>query len=148
MHRPGRILLAEDNSDDAELTLMALSESGVQQDDVQVAIDGVEALQMISEWAEDPHIPLPRLTLLDLKLPKRSGLEVLQRIRADERTRRMPVIILTSSLEHTDTSAAYDLAVNAYVRKPVDYPSFVEMTRVLTRFWLEMNELPVAERTG
>jgi two-component system, response regulator len=135
-------MLAEDNADDAELTLMAFSQVGVPEHEIAVAVDGAEALSMIDKWVADLTTAMPTLTLLDLKLPKHSGLEVLRRIRSDKRTHHMPVVILTSSLERNDTSDAYELGVNAYVRKPVDYPSFVELVRTMTRFWLEMNEPP------
>jgi len=144
------ILLIEDNSDDAELTLLAFEENKLR-NNVTVVHDGEEALEYVFrtgryESLEDK--PLPALILLDLKLPKVSGMDVLKRIRANEETDYLPVIILTSSKEDEDVVASYRLGANAYVRKPVDYNQFVEAAKVLGLFWLVLNEPPVRRRPG
>jgi CheY-like chemotaxis protein len=136
------ILLVEDNPDDEELTLMALRENHMQ-NAVVVAHDGVEALDYL--FGTGPHAGrdlamMPALTLLDLNLPRISGLEVLRRIRSDERTRLLPVVILTSSKEDVDLVASYSLGCNGYVRKPVGFPEFVEATRQVGLYWLLLNE--------
>jgi CheY-like chemotaxis protein len=141
-HRPGRVLLVEDNDDDAELTMMALSRHGLGVAEVVRASDGAQALEAIDRALQDPELALPSLTLLDLKLPRRSGLEVLRDIRAGDPTRQMPVVVLTASAEPEDTEAAYRLNVNAYLKKPLDRASFVDVVGTLAQFWLEFNELP------
>src|SRR5690606_35000863 len=118
------ILLVEDNADDAELTLRALRKGRVS-DRVQVARDGAEALAFLFGEGTIAPTRLPRAVLLALKLPKVDGLEVLRRIRADARTRRMPVVVLTSSGESSDVTRCYDLGVNSYIVKPVDLESFM-----------------------
>jgi two-component system response regulator len=138
------ILLVEDNQDDEELALMALKKGQVA-NEVVVARDGVEALDYV--FGTGPHAgrdvgALPQLMLLDLKLPKVDGLEVLRRVRADPRTRRLPVVILTSSREEEDLIQGYDLGANSYVRKPVDFAQFVEAVRQLQVYWLVLNEPP------
>ena len=138
------ILLVEDNSDDEELTLIAFRQNNFM-DKVTVARDRVEALDYL--FATGPHAGrdlsvMPSLILLDLKLPKVDGLEVLRRVRGDPRTRRLPVIILTSSREEQDLIASYDLGCNSYVRKPVDFSEFVEAARQLGVYWLVLNEVP------
>lgn len=137
----GRILLVEDSSDDIELTMMAFRRSNIR-NEVVVSRDGAEAMALIERWAHEGPSALPALVLLDLKLPKIGGLELLRWIRSDERTRRMPVIILTSSNEDGDLAMGYDLGVNAYVRKPIDFASFGEAIRILGLFWLVVNEAP------
>jgi CheY-like chemotaxis protein len=138
------ILLVEDNPDDLELTLLALKRSNLSQD-VVVARDGQEALDYLfgegNHAQRDPR-EMPMITLLDLKLPKINGLEVLQRVRSDPRTRRLPVVILTSSDERGDLVASYNLGANSYVRKPVDVAQFNEVLRQLTHYWLRVNLPP------
>lgn len=134
------ILLVEDNPDDEELTLMALESSGLA-NVIDVARDGVEAL----EYLLDPARPLPQLVLLDLKLPKIDGLEVLRRLREHERGRGVPVVILTSSREESDLARGYAHGANSYVRKPVDFDEFAESVRQLGLYWLVINE-PLTSR--
>ena len=138
------ILLVEDNPDDEALTLRALEKTRIG-DGVVVARDGAEALDFLfcmNEYADrDPH-DLPQLVLLDLKLPKMDGLEVLRRLRADPRTRILPVVILTSSKEELDLIEGYKNRVNSYIRKPVDFTEFVETVRELGLYWLGLNEDP------
>lgn len=132
------VILVEDNPDDEELTLRALDKAKVA-NKVIVARDGAEALELIfSRCSSDqPH---PALVLLDLKLPKVDGLEVLRRIRADERTRLIPVVILTSSAEQEDILTGYRNGANGYVRKPVKFADFAEAVSALGMFWLLLNE--------
>jgi two-component system response regulator len=141
------ILLVEDNQDDEELALLAFKKNNVA-NEVVVARDGVEALDYL--FGTGPHAgrdvaALPQLMLLDLKLPKVDGLEVLRRVRADPRTRRLPVVILTSSKEEEDLIQAYDLGVNSYVRKPVAFDQFVKAASQLQMYWLVLNEAPPAK---
>jgi two-component system response regulator len=134
------ILLIEDNPSDVELTRRALEKSRIANEMV-VAEDGEAALEYLGrEGASE----LPAIALLDLNLPKLSGLEVLRRIRADARTRRMPVVILTSSKEEQDLAAGYDLGVNSYIRKPVDFKQFAHCIEQLGLYWLVLNEQPPA----
>jgi two-component system, response regulator len=135
------ILLVEDNVDDVDLTLMALEQEHIA-NPMEVARDGVEALARL----EDTSKPVPMLVLLDLKLPRISGLEVLKRIRANERTHNVPVVVLTSSREESDLGSTYDSGANAYVRKPVDFDRFTEIVRQLGLFWLVTNEPPPEAR--
>ena len=138
------ILLVEDNADDEELTVRALKKNNVT-NDLVVARDGVEALDYLfgtGDYAGRDTAALPGLVLLDLKLPKIDGLEVLRRIRADERTRRMPVTVLTSSKEEQDLIKSYDLGANSYIRKPVDFNQFTDAVRQLGLYWLMLNEVP------
>lgn len=140
------ILLVEDNPDDEELTLRALDRNLIA-NEVVVAHDGEEALDFIfgrGAWEGRDPADLPAVILLDLNLPKLDGLSVLRQIRADERTRRAPVVILTSSSEQQDLLRGYDLGANSYVRKPVAFEEFVEAVRQLGLYWLVLNELPVA----
>lgn len=134
------ILLVEDNEDDEELTLRALRKNHIG-NRVVVARDGAEALDQIF-GATGGGVRLPTLTLLDLRLPRISGLEVLRRIREDPRTKRTPVVILTASKEESDVLAGYELGANAYVRKPVSFLEFAEAVKVLGLFWLILNESP------
>ena len=139
------ILLVEDNPDDELLTLRALKKSNLA-NEVVVARDGEEALDyLFATGAHAARAPtaLPQVTLLDLNLPKMDGLGVLRRMRADERTRRLPVVILTSSKQEEDVLRSYDLGANAYVRKPVDFAKFSEAVNTLGLFWLLLNESPV-----
>src|SRR5512139_190447 len=136
------ILLVEDNEDDEELTIRALRKNHIG-NKVVVARDGAEALERIfGPPGGQEEIRLPTLTLLDLRLPRISGLEVLRRIRDDPRTKRAPVVILTASKEESDVLAGYELGANAYVRKPVSFSEFAEAVRVLGLFWLILNEAP------
>jgi CheY-like chemotaxis protein len=138
------ILLVEDNPDDEALTLRALKGSKVV-NDVVVAHDGVEALDYLfgtGAYAGRDTSVLPTVILLDLKLPKLDGLEVLQRLRADERTRFAPVVILTTSKEEQDLVASYTRGCNSYVRKPVDFTQFAEAVRQLSLYWALVNEVP------
>lgn len=144
MTRSGIILLVEDNPDDLELALRAFEKSKVV-NRVVVARDGQEALEYL--FASGPHAGRsgdddPQVVLLDLKLPKLDGLSVLRRIREDERTRRIPVVVLTSSQEESDLIASYDLGANSFVRKPVDFAEFSEASRNLGLYWLVLNQLP------
>ena len=136
------ILLVEDNSSDEKLTVLALRKCEVP-NEVAVVRDGAEALDYLfatgAYSARDPCV-LPTLVLLDLNLPKINGLEVLRRIRADERARTLPVVILTSSKEDEDITQGYASGANAYVRKPVDYAQFVGAAQTLGVFWLQLNE--------
>ena len=138
------ILLIEDNSSDIELTVRAL-EKGRIANNLVVASDGQEALDYIfgkGEYEGRDSSDLPALTLLDLKLPKVSGLDVLRQIRSAPATHRMPVVILTSSREEHDMAAGYDLGVNSYIRKPVDFEHFVHCVAQLGLYWLVLNEGP------
>jgi two-component system response regulator len=138
------ILLVEDNADDEALTIRALKKNNVT-NALVVARDGVEALDYLfgtgAHAGRDTTI-LPGLVLLDLKLPKIDGLEVLRRLRADERTRRLPVVVLTSSKEEPDMVKSYNLGANSYIRKPVDFNQFTEAVRQLGLYWLMLNEVP------
>ena len=139
-----RILLVEDNPSDIELTIRAFERSRIA-NELIVAEDGQEALDYLwgqGKWEGRDIQDLPALTLLDLKLPKVSGLEVLRRIRGEARTRRIPVVILTSSKEEQDVAASYDLGVNSYMRKPVDFTQFASAAEQLGLYWLLMNEPP------
>lgn len=138
------ILLVEDNPSDIDLTKRAF-EKGHITNDLVVAEDGQEALDYIfgeGKYANRDSNKAPTLILLDLKLPKISGLEVLKRIRAVEKIKRLPVVILTSSKEEQDVAASYDLGVNSYIRKPVDFNQFAEAIKLLGLYWLVINEPP------
>ncbi len=144
----GVLLLVEDNSTDEKLTLRAFARSGVA-NEIVVVRDGVEALDYL--FAKGAHAGrdarvLPAAVLLDLKLPKIDGLEVLRQIRAGEATKHLPVVILTASKESEDIAKGYSLGANAYVRKPVDFAKFAEAVRTLGLFWLLLNEPPDASR--
>ena len=138
------ILLVEDNPNDVELTLRACEKSNVS-NEIVVAGDGEQAIHYL--FKTGPHAgrdpkDMPEVVLLDMKLPKLDGLGVLRRIRADERTRRLPVVILTSSKEEKDVMSCYDFGANSFVRKPVDFGQFVDAARHLGIYWLVMNEPP------
>ena len=138
------ILLVEDNPDDVELTLRAFKKNKIA-NQIIVATDGLEALDYIfgtGKYSTKEKIRLPAVILLDLKLPKMDGLEVLQRIRSDERTKLLPVVILTSSKEDQDLIGSYSLGANSYIRKPVDFQKFVEAVRQWELYWLVLNEPP------
>jgi len=145
MSRAKTILLVDDSADDVELTIRAFQRNGIA-NEVIVASDGEEALEFLfatGKFKDRQPADNPTLVLLDLKLPKLMGLDVLKQIRADERTRRLPVVVLTSSNEDCDISQSYDLGANSFVRKPVDFSQFVEAARQLGRYWLVLNEDPV-----
>jgi len=148
MTRKKSILLVEDNPDDLELTIRAFERHKIA-NQVIVAVDGEEALDYLfatgKHAGRDPSAN-PTVVLLDLKLPKVMGLDVLKRMRADERTRRMPVVVLTSSNEERDIIASYDLGANSFVRKPVDFAQFLEAARQLGLYWLMLNEPPESDR--
>jgi len=136
------ILLVEDNPDDEALTLRALNKNNIM-NDVVVARDGVEALDYMfgtGAHAGRDTAHLPQVILLDLKLPKIGGLEVLERLRADSRTKLVPIVILTSSNEEQDLLSGYSLGANSYIRKPVDFVQFTESVRQLGLYWLVLNE--------
>ncbi len=136
------ILLVEDNPDDEALTLRAFKKNNIT-NEILVAHDGAEALDYLLGTGGSGHgIVEPQVVLLDLKLPKVDGLEVLRRIRAEERTRFLPVVILTSSKEDRDVIESYRLGCNSYVRKPVSFDEFLEAARSLGLYWLLLNQSP------
>jgi two-component system, response regulator len=140
------ILLVEDNDDDVQLTLRALKLNHVA-NRVDVARDGAEALDYLfcrGAYADrDPKV-LPQVVLLDLKLPRVAGMEVLEQIRREPRTKRLPVVILTSSNVESDLARSYDLGVNSYIRKPIDFTRFMDTVKSLGLYWLVLNEKPPA----
>ena len=142
------ILLVEDNPDDEALTRRAFRQSNIA-NEVVVARDGVEALEYLfatgAHAGRDTRI-MPTLILLDLKLPRVDGLEVLRRLRADDRTRLLPVVILTSSREEQDLMRSYSLGVNSYICKPVDFTQFAAVMQQLGLYWLVLNEPPPSRR--
>ena len=142
------ILLVEDNPDDELLTLRALRKNNIL-NDIIVAHDGAEALDYLfgtgTHAGRDTSV-MPQVILLDLKLPKVDGLEVLRRLRADERTRLLPVVILTSSDEEQDIIDSYNLGANSYIRKPVDFAQFSKAVRQLELYWLVLNQSPLRGR--
>ena len=138
------ILLVEDNRDDVDLTLRALKGNNIT-NEVIVASDGVQALEYLFGSEGGPGRRMPSIVLLDLNLPRINGLEVLQRIRADERTRLLPVVILTSSTEERDLVEGYKLGANSYVRKPVDFIEFTQAARQLGLYWLLLNQSPLKQ---
>jgi CheY-like chemotaxis protein len=138
------LLLVEDNPDDEELTLLAFEQSAIA-NEVVVAHDGVEALDYLFStgmYADRNPSLMPALILLDLQLPRINGLEVLQRLRADPRTKLLPVVILTTSNEQQDLINSYSLGCNSYIRKPVDYDQFITAVQQLGMYWLLINEPP------
>jgi two-component system, response regulator len=144
------ILLVEDNFDDEVLTLRALKRTELTYD-VVVAHDGVEALDIVfgtgAYAARDMH-NMPRLILLDLKLPKVDGLEVLRRLRANSLTKAIPIIVFTSSTEEQDILDSYCLGANSYVRKPVDFNQFCDALRQIIQYWLSLNQLPPLHKSS
>jgi two-component system response regulator len=135
-----QILYAEDNPDDAELTLLTLKKNRLANEIIHVS-DGAEALEyLFGDGCEKRR--LPQLVLLDLKMPKVDGLEVLKRIRSDNRTKNLPVVILTSSNEDQDIVSSYELGVNSYIVKPVDFDQFSKAVKQLSLYWLLLNALP------
>jgi CheY-like chemotaxis protein len=133
------ILLVEDDPDHELLTIRALRKSNIV-NEIKVARDGEEAIEVL--FSDGTNALLPQVILLDLKLPKVDGLEVLRRIRESDRTRMLPVVILTSSDEESDIVRSYKLGVNSYIRKPVSFTEFAEATRQLGMYWLVLNECP------
>jgi two-component system, response regulator len=136
------ILLVEDNASDEKLTVLALKKCPIE-NEIAVVRDGAEALDYL--FATGPHVTrdssaLPALVLLDLNLPKLDGLSVLRRIRANEQTKALPVVVLTSSKQEEDIAQGFASGANAYVRKPVDYAEFVEAAKAIGVFWLSLNE--------
>ena len=139
-----KILLVEDNPDDVDLTIRALKKNNIK-NEVIVAKDGAEALDFLfCNGKYDGRDPgdLPVVVLLDLKLPKVGGLEVLRLIRENSRTKLLPVVILTSSMEEKDLLKSYELGTNSYIRKPVDFNRFIEVVQSLGLYWLLLNEIP------
>jgi len=138
------ILLVEDNPDDRDLALLAFKEAD-NLNEVVICSDGEEALEFLfatgAHAGRDTRV-MPHVILLDLKLPKVDGLEVLKRVRADERTKLIPVVVLTTSREQKDMVASYSLGANSYVRKSVDFSRFIETSRQLGLYWLVLNEAP------
>ncbi|HYO51397.1 response regulator [Archangium sp.] len=150
MSSPRTILLVEDNPDDVDLTRRAFQRAGLTQP-LDVVEDGVEALDYVfarGAYAHRASEPLPALVLLDLKLPRLDGHEVLRQIRASTRTRFLPVVILTSSDEEKDLVESYSQGCNSYVRKPVSYTEFVEAARQLGVYWLVLNRAPLPGVSG
>jgi two-component system, response regulator len=144
------ILLVEDNRDDEALTLRALTKNNIK-NHVVVAHDGVEALDYLfgtGNYTGRDLTEMPQVILLDLKLPRVDGLEVLRRLRAEERTRLLPVVILTSSNEERDRINGYGLGANSYVRKPIDFNRFLEAVRQLGLYWLILNEPAPSTKSG
>ena len=138
----GEILLVEDNPDDAELTRIAFAEADIP-NPLVVVRDGAQALDYLfarGAWAGRDPARQPALMLLDLNLPKLDGREVLQAIRGDARTRTLPVVVLTTSVEPFDVEASYALGVNSYIRKPVDFEQFVSAVRQVGQYWLVLNQ--------
>ncbi|MBI1728373.1 MAG: response regulator [Candidatus Rokubacteria bacterium] len=141
---PVDILLVEDSPEDVELTLRALRKARIA-NQIEVAEDGAKALEYLfgtGPYAGRDANLVPKLVLLDLKLPKLNGLEVLTRLRADERTQKIPVVVLTSSREDSDVAEAYRLGVNSYIVKPVEFEGFAEAVGQLGLYWLLLNEPP------
>ena len=136
------ILLVEDNPDDVQLTKRSFKQNNIT-NELKVVNDGVEAMEYLTQacTAGGSEV-LPTVVLLDLKLPRMDGLEVLRRIRADDRLKRLPVVILTSSKEEQDILKSYDLGANSYIRKPVSFEQFNEAVRQLGLYWLLLNEPP------
>ncbi len=139
MNNDRYILLVEDNPDDEKLIIRALRRNNIA-NDIQVAHNGEEALNILLS-----DVPLPTVVLLDIKLPKIDGLEVLRRLRASDRTRLLPVVVLTSSSEERDIVDSYHLGANSYVRKPVEFDKFTEAVKQLGLYWVLVNE-PITER--
>ena len=132
------IMLVDDNKDDVDLTIMALKHNQIA-NEVKVAFNGQEAVDML---LNDDDAPLPAVILLDINMPKLNGLETLKILRSHERTRTVPVVILTSSQEEQDLLAGYRSGANSYIKKPVDFENFTEAIRQLGMYWLALNELP------
>lgn len=137
---PSTILLVEDDPDHEALAIRALRKANVV-NEIKVARDGAEALEMIEKF-ESGAEPMPQLVLLDLKLPKVQGLDVLRAIRGKEKAALLPVVVLTSSDEERDIVSSYRLGVNSYIRKPVNFTDFAEATKQLGMYWLLLNQVP------
>ena len=147
---PIEILLVEDNSNDEELTLYALKKNNIT-NHIQVVHDGAEALEYLFCTGAYAHRQIndpPKVVLLDLKLPKVDGLEVLERIKTDARTRIIPVVMLTSSQEERDIVESYHLGVNSYIVKPVDFEQFIHVVRQLGLYWTLLNKMPSHQSTA
>jgi two-component system, response regulator len=142
------ILLVEDNADDEELTRRAFKKNNIS-NEIVVAHDGVEAIELLMAKGSRAGSPAvtPEIVLLDLNLPRMDGLAVLREIRAEERTKLLPVIVLTSSNEERDLVESYRLGCNSYIRKPVDFPQFIEAVRQLGLYWLVLNQQPHRARS-
>jgi two-component system response regulator len=143
--KPVDILLVEDNPSDVEVSLYALRKNKVV-NQVQVARDGVDALDFLfctGQFSERHIEDTPRVIFLDLKLPRVDGMEVLRRVKSDQRTSRIPIVVLTSSREERDLNRCYRLGVNSYVVKPIDFEKFTEVVNQIGLYWLSLNELPV-----
>jgi two-component system response regulator len=140
------VLVVEDNEQDELLTIRALKKNGIE-NEIIVTRDGAQALDFLfckGQFASRDSTRLPRVVLLDLKLPKLNGLEVLRALRSDPRTRFLPVVVLTTSTEERDLVEVYDNGANSYVRKPVDYNEFTETIRNLGTYWLDLNRVPAS----
>jgi two-component system response regulator len=147
---PIEILLVEDNPNDEELTLYAVKKNNIT-NHIQVVRDGAEALEYLfctGSYANRQVNDPPKVVLLDLKLPKVDGLEVLERIKSDERTRTIPVVVLTSSQEERDIVESYQLGVNSYIVKPVDFEQFIEAVRQLGLYWVLLNKTPAHKNSS
>jgi two-component system, response regulator len=138
---PVEIVLIEDNEEDAELALRALRKSRIA-NQIVVLRDGAEAVEFLFADGPEIQMPRPKLILLDLKIPKIDGLEVLRRIKADERLRQIPVVMLTSSRQESDLLASYRLGVNSYIVKPVDFDSFIKAVSDVGLYWMLLNQVP------
>ena len=146
----GIIMLVEDNPDDEQLTIRALKKANIL-NEVVVARNGVEALDYLfgtGEYADRDTRIMPMLVLLDLRMPKIDGLEVLRRMRENESTKLINVVVLTSSKEEVDIVRSYDLAANSYIRKPVDFDQFTEAVKHVGLYWLVLNEPPPVQRAA
>lgn len=141
------ILMVEDNPADMRLTVEALREGKVH-NRLHWVKDGMEALAFLRQQGEYSSAPRPELILLDLNLPKKSGREVLEEIKQDDRLKRIPVVILTTSAAEEDIVRTYDLNANCYITKPVDFEKFVQVIRAIDQFWLGLVTLPSSERFG
>ena len=146
MNSTEMILLVEDNLDHEALAIRALKKSNIA-NNIAVAHDGQEALDLLLPPEGTPRIA-PQVVLLDLKLPKIDGLEVLKHLRSDARTKLLPVVVLTSSDEEEDMIRCYELGANSYIRKPVDFVKFIEATKQLGMYWLVLNEAPAIGTAG
>jgi len=147
MEQPVELLLVDDNPSDVELTVHVLKKNNFA-NRIKVVHDGAEAMDYIfGDLAEAPDLPrsIPKLILMDLKLPKVNGLELLARVKADPRTKLIPVVVLTSSREERDLLKCYELGVNSYIVKPVNYEKFVAAVRDLAMYWLLLNQPPKLE---
>ncbi len=143
---PTQILLVEDDPNDVELIQIALDSYNFV-NKIDVVSDGEQAIHyLFGRDGQPPTQPLPRLVLLDLKLPKISGIQVLQAIRSSLRTRHLVVVVMTSSAENRDLKACYDLGVNSYIVKPLDFQQFVEMSRQVGFYWMMLNQIPMLEQ--